>query len=289
MRKSALQASLRADFDCRVSLQVERSMPFCIGKQRPIISFGIMEPFQLNCPALHKKSICQSVFQRQVESQRGLWVSQKWLGRQTGRLSAPQEIEGSCFLLRMDPGGVKQWKMRLHWGSDQDASHSNFLKLAFAGQDSTVCSPKRSVLQCYPYNFLNEWPWISLSFHVGKMEITGPTSQGCWQDHLVHITFHPGSGWLGWPINWKQSGERGGQVALGGNKELFYGHQKLLVSLRNLGFPRPLPWGKKIKEISKCSLAFPHSIGELLVTKYCLGNLRRRPHRQASSQPPADI
>lgn len=59
--KSALQGSLGADSDCCwVSLQVGRSVPFRIGKHRPIISFGITETSQLNCPVLHKKSICQS-------------------------------------------------------------------------------------------------------------------------------------------------------------------------------------------------------------------------------------
>lgn len=83
---------------------------------------------ELNHPALHGKSVCQSVLWRQVESQRGeqvLSISQKWRGRGDKELgnsmSTPRNL-GQLLNVRMAPG-------RRGWSYERWAFFEEFIRM----------------------------------------------------------------------------------------------------------------------------------------------------------------
>lgn len=81
-RKPVLQGSVGADPDCKASLQVERLVPSRMRKYRPVTPLGSIYLCTNSTVLSHRrKTLCQSVSGRYMESQRGeqgLRGSQKW-------------------------------------------------------------------------------------------------------------------------------------------------------------------------------------------------------------------
>lgn len=156
---------------------MERSVPFHIGKHQPIKPLRSIW-VKLPCPSWEK---CQSVFQRQVESQRGeqvLCTSQnRWGQGEGGQQIARKQSENS-------KKSRVEWPLEGGGGVMRDGAPLRTspecvsLTLLETLLETGIClpgeyrdlGPNISAFKFSLYIFLVKWPWVSVSTSVRQKQ-----------------------------------------------------------------------------------------------------------------------